>query len=61
VGDDDSDKMFELWMKRRGEADCTIDTVVDHIMHLVEKMGAEHVGIGSDFDGADRLFPIGLE
>ncbi|MDP2859784.1 MAG: dipeptidase [Bacillota bacterium] len=30
---------------------ATVDTVVDHIDHLVETAGVDHVGIGSDFDG----------
>lgn len=29
----------------------SLETVVDHIMYAVEKVGFEHVGIGSDFDG----------
>lgn len=31
--------------------ESSLETVVDHIMHAVEKVGFEHVGIGSDFDG----------
>lgn len=27
---------------------------VDHLMHFVELVGEEHVGIGTDFDGIDR-------
>lgn len=52
---------YELWMQRRAETDCNAAKVVDHIMYLVEKIGAEHVGIGSDFDGTGRIMPIGLE
>ncbi|MBM3935065.1 MAG: membrane dipeptidase [SAR202 cluster bacterium] len=33
--------------------------IVDHIDHMVEVMGVDHVGIGSDFDGADM--PEGME
>jgi membrane dipeptidase len=29
--------------------------VVDHIDHIVRVAGIDHVGIGSDFDGVDRL------
>jgi membrane dipeptidase len=29
----------------------TLDRLVDHIEHMVNVMGVEHVGIGSDFDG----------
>jgi membrane dipeptidase len=33
--------------------------VLDHIDHAVKLVGADHVGLGSDFDGADM--PYGLE
>lgn len=38
---------------------CTIDDVVAHIDYAVRIAGAEHVGLGSDFDGIN-LTPIGL-
>jgi membrane dipeptidase len=34
-----------------GEGDVTIRTVLAHIQHMVELVGADHVGIGSDLDG----------
>lgn len=37
----------------------TLDTVVDHVLYVVEKIGWKHVGIGSDFDGVEHL-PVGL-
>lgn len=39
---------------------ATIDTVVDHICHAADVMGAEHVGLGSDFDGIKET-PAGLD
>lgn len=33
----------------------TIHDVVDHIDHIVEVAGVDHVGIGSDFDGVSML------
>ncbi|MBE0644571.1 MAG: dipeptidase [Bacteroidetes bacterium] len=41
------------------EGICTIDDVVAHIDHAVRIAGAEHVGLGSDFDGIN-LTPVGL-
>jgi membrane dipeptidase len=35
------------------------ERIVDHIDHAVKLVGAEHVGLGSDFDGANM--PEGLE
>ncbi len=34
---------------------ATVSDLVDHIDHIVEVAGIEHVGIGSDFDGGGRL------
>ena len=33
--------------------------ILDHIDHAVEVAGADHVGLGSDFDGAEM--PFGME
>jgi membrane dipeptidase len=48
------------WLAANPPPPTTIGQVADHIDHLVEVMGPEHVGIGSDFDGGD-LLPAGLE
>jgi len=33
--------------------------IVDHVDHAVKLVGADHVGLGSDFDGA--VMPVGME
>lgn len=38
-----------------------VETVVDHIDHVVQLAGIDHVGIGSDFDGVSSNLPTGLE
>jgi membrane dipeptidase len=35
--------------------------LLDHIDHAVQVAGIDHVGLGSDFDGADDQFPEGME
>jgi membrane dipeptidase len=35
------------------------EAIVDHIDHAVKLVGADHVGLGSDFDGA--TMPLGME
>jgi membrane dipeptidase len=35
------------------------ERIIDHIDHAVKLVGADHVGLGSDFDGADM--PEGME
>jgi membrane dipeptidase len=39
---------------------ATLTQVADHIDHVREVAGIDHVGIGADYDGTDRL-PDGLE
>jgi membrane dipeptidase len=34
---------------------ATVEDMVDHIDYVVEKIGIDHVGIGTDFDGGARL------
>ena len=38
-----------------------LNTVLDHIDHVVKLIGIEHVGIGSDYDGVGDSLPIGLK
>ncbi len=38
----------------------TVEDVVPHVEHVREVAGVEHVGLGGDYDGVDRL-PEGLE
>ena len=33
----------------------TIHTLIDHIEHIIEVAGVDHVGIGSDYDGVSML------
>jgi membrane dipeptidase len=39
---------------------ATVEQVADHVEHVREVAGIEHVGIGGDYDGCDDL-PAGLE
>jgi membrane dipeptidase len=41
------------------EAETPLATVVRHVDYLVERMGIDHVGFGSDFDGAKVPKAIG--
>ena len=40
--------------------EATVERVVDHIDHVVDLVGPDHVGLGSDFDGIGST-PVGLE
>lgn len=49
----------ELW-KKHGPPNPSMDILMDHIDHIVKLVGPDHVGFGSDYDGAGG-FPQGLE
>jgi len=38
-----------------------LSKLLDHFDHAVKVAGVDHVGLGSDFDGADDQFPEGME
>ena len=38
-----------------------LSRLLDHFEHIVKVAGVDHVGLGSDFDGADDMFPEGME
>jgi membrane dipeptidase len=48
------------WFKTLGCPTAKLEDVVNHVLHAVEVAGADHVGIGSDFDGVPSL-PDGLQ
>jgi membrane dipeptidase len=39
----------------------TVQKVADHIDHVVDLVGIEHVGLGSDYDGVGPTLPTGLK
>ena len=53
-------RALEAWDAAHPEPRATLAQVADHIEHVREVAGSDHVGIGSDFDGIERV-PIGLE
>jgi uncharacterized protein (DUF302 family) len=40
---------------------AALDTVLDHIDHVVKLIGIDHVGIGSDYDGVGDSLPENLK
>ena len=48
------------WREAITRPDATLAQVADHVDHLVQVAGIDHVGIGSDFDGIGST-PVGLE
>lgn len=51
--------LFELW-KKQAPPPPEIEVLIDHVDHVAKLAGIDHVGLGSDFDGASS-YPRGLE
>lgn len=49
-----------LYYKEHPKAGAGVSDVADHIEHVIELVGIDHVGLGSDFDGISDT-PAGLE
>ncbi|MDX2282716.1 MAG: dipeptidase [Bacteroidia bacterium] len=47
--------------QEQGKIYSHVETVADHIDHVVRLIGVEHVGFGSDFDGVGDSLPEGLK
>jgi membrane dipeptidase len=53
---------FELqFRKQHPYPFANLDTVLDHIDHVVKLVGIDYVGIGSDYDGVGDSLPEGLK
>ncbi|HEY6948931.1 MAG TPA: dipeptidase [Gemmatimonadales bacterium] len=53
-------RALEAWEADNPRPRATLAQVADHIQHVRDVAGVDHVGIGSDFDGIDYV-PVGLE
>jgi len=48
------------WQRSHPRPIVTVEDVADHIDHIRDTIGIDHIGIGSDYDGVPS-FPEGLE
>ena len=55
----DWSRIYHEAMSNRQMPSVTWVEIVDHIEHAVKVAGIDHVGLGSDFDGA--IMPLGME
>jgi membrane dipeptidase len=61
VGDTaERQRLQDEWKTAHPQPRATLKQVADHIEHVRDVAGIDHVGIGSDFDGIDTV-PEGLE
>ena len=58
---EEKEKYAERYMKENPLGDAGISDVVAHIDHVVQLVGIDHVGLGSDFDGVGDDLPNGLK
>ena len=49
------EEAIRAWSKENDYPAGTVQTIVDHIDHIVKTAGIDHAGLGSDFDGVPRL------
>jgi membrane dipeptidase len=50
---------LQQWLANNREPDTSVKDVADHIEHVAQIAGYDHVGLGSDFDGIE-VTPTGL-
>jgi membrane dipeptidase len=53
-------QLHEEWTAAHPPPVATLGQVADHVEHVRQVAGVEHVGLGGDFDGTD-LLPAGLQ
>ncbi|MFM7856569.1 MAG: dipeptidase [Flammeovirgaceae bacterium] len=53
--------LIEQFRKDNPSLYADVETVANHIDHVVKLAGIDHVGLGSDFDGVGDSLPTGLK
>ena len=61
VSDSLAQPIIEEYQKLNPSLFADVETVANHIDHVVKLAGINHVGIGSDFDGVGDSLPTGLK
>lgn len=55
-------EFYDNWDESHGGFPfADIENVLEHFDHIVQLVGVEHVGIGSDYDGVGDSLPVGLK
>jgi membrane dipeptidase len=60
MGSPEFREQIALYYEQNPKVETNVSDVADHIEHVIELVGIDHVGIGSDFDGISSG-PTGLE
>ncbi|MEL6667380.1 MAG: membrane dipeptidase, partial [Bacteroidota bacterium] len=61
ASDEGAEAIIEDFRSRHPTLYADVETVADHIDHVVNLVGIDHVGLGSDFDGVGDSLPTGLK
>lgn len=59
--DPEAASLLEKFNKKHPDVFADVKTVADHIDHVRDIAGIDHIGIGSDFDGVGNTLPTGLK
>jgi Zn-dependent dipeptidase, microsomal dipeptidase homolog len=59
--DEAAQPIIDQFVKDHKTLYSDVERVADHIDHVVNLVGIDHVGIGSDFDGVGDSLPVGLK
>ncbi|MCB0487002.1 MAG: dipeptidase [Cyclobacteriaceae bacterium] len=59
--DEAAKPVIEKFNQENPKSYATLEKVVDHIDHVVQLAGIDHVGIGTDYDGVGDSLPTGLK
>ncbi len=51
IGEIELNKLLDKFMEDHPVPACSVESVADHIDHIVKIAGIDHAGLGSDFDG----------
>jgi len=57
---DEVAQKMEAWFAENPQPKSMLEQVADHIDHIRDQIGVDHIGIGGDYDGVSSL-PLGLE
>ena len=57
----EAEPVIEQFRKENPSLYSDVQKVADHIDHVVQLAGIDHVGLGSDFDGVGDSLPTGLK
>lgn len=58
---EDEAEFSARWDREHPSPKTDISAVIDQVVYAVKLIGADHVGIGSDFDGVDGKLPTQLQ